>query len=686
MPPASSLAIPINGQLYELFLKKIEASSLEEDDLKALGFQVSEIGPPTLPIQGPGFVIPYHDLHAVPTGFFRYRYLVDIRNRGKLIRYTQPAGSPVEAYYPPTVDWATIAKHREEEVLITEGELKAAAACKLGYPTVGLGGVWSWRQGSKLIHMFDDIEWAGRKVHLVFDSDAVNNLHVLQAEQALAKILSAAGALVRIVRIPSIPALGKTGLDDLIKHRGPDALASAILNHGYWYEECVELHRMNAEVCFVQRPGIVVQRSTLYLMDPIKFQSQVYRNWWYMADSVKNSKKKVSQDKVYTAAEWMAWPVRSQVHELTYEPGAHETVIHDPVQGVSRYNIWPGWGVDPVPGDVGPWTRLLDFLFDGPNGGAARRWFEQWCAYPMQHPGTKLFQAVLLWGVTQGTGKSLVGETLNKIYGKNGTQMQHGDLQDSFNDWAAHKQFILAEEATGGDRYAKADRIKNMITQEKIKINQKYIASYTLRDCINYLFTSNRPDALLLEDTDRRFFVWEISKAPMAQEFYAAYREWKEGPGPAYLFHHLLHLDLSGFSPREHALPTHAKAEMSRMSKSDVDGWAATLRDTPDNALMVGARVAPWSLATTEDLIALYDPDKNGRVTANGLGRSLRRQGMRQIQSGTQFTMPDGRKLRMWILRGSCPLGKPWDLLTHHEVLTLYAHEHNITLPKREKF
>ena len=684
MPPVSGIAAPVNGQLQEIFLKKLESSTLTEEDLGTLKFKLFERGPEELPIPGPGFVIPYHDIHAEPTGFFRYRYLVDVRSRGKLVRYTQPPGSPVRAYYPPMVDWAAIAQHREEDILITEGELKAAAACKLGYPTVGLGGVWSWRQGPKLIHLFDDIQWAGRKVHLIFDSDAMNNLQVLQAEQALAKVLSAAGALVRIVRIPAIPALGKTGLDDLIHHRGPDALVSAIVNTGYWFDECIELHKFNEQFCYVKKPGVVVERSNLHLMDAVKFHSQIYKNCHYLVDRVKNSNKKVSQEKVFTAVEWLAWPNRSQADELAYEPGRYDTVLQD-AESKTLFNIWPGWGVDAVPGDVSPWTRLLDFLFDAPGGGAARRWFEQWCAYPLQHPGTKLFQASLLWGVTQGTGKSLVGETLNKIYGKNGTQMQHGDLQDSFNDWAVHKQFVLAEEATGGDRYAKADRIKNMVTQEKIKINQKYIASYTLRDCINYLFTSNRPDALLLEDTDRRFFVWEISRAPMAPEFYAAYREWKEGPGPAYLFHHLLHLDLTGFSPREHALPTHAKAEMSRMAKSDVDGWAATLRDNPGNALLVGSRPTHWTVATTEDLIALYDPEKNGRVTSNGLGRSMRRQGLRQIQAGAQFPMPDGRKLRMWIL-GPCPLGKPWDLLSQHEVLSVYASEHNITLPKKERY
>lgn len=58
---------------------------------------------------------------------------------------------------------------------MTEGEFKAAAATLAGFPTIGLGGVWSI--GSKkrrqfLIPGLDRFVWKSGKLVIVFDSDA----------------------------------------------------------------------------------------------------------------------------------------------------------------------------------------------------------------------------------------------------------------------------------------------------------------------------------------------------------------------------------------------------------------------------------------------------------------------------------------------------------------------------------
>lgn len=31
------------------------------------------------------------------------------------------------------------------------------------------------------------------------------------------------------------------------------------------------------------------------------------------------------------------------------------------------------------------------------NDSESREWFEQWVAYPLQYPGSKLYSAVVLW-------------------------------------------------------------------------------------------------------------------------------------------------------------------------------------------------------------------------------------------------------------------------------------------------
>lgn len=98
---------------------------------------------------------------------------------------------------------------------------------------------------------------------------------------------------------------------------------------------------------------------------------------------------------------WLRSPKRRTHTNIDFVPGGGLT-IHNNI------NLWQGWGVVPVVGDLKPWEEMLDHLFTGHPD--MRRWFEQWAAYPIQHPGEKLTTAVVLWSAKQGVGKSMIGE------------------------------------------------------------------------------------------------------------------------------------------------------------------------------------------------------------------------------------------------------------------------------------
>ena len=110
-------------------------------------------------------------------------------------------------------------------------------------------------------------------------------------------------------------------------------------------------------------------------------------------------------------------------------------------------------------------------------------------------------------------------------------------------------EFVLGDDVTGHDNRKNAENLKVTITQEKIRIDPKFVPSFWVRDVLNYLFTSNRPDAFFLDDNDRRNFVWEVSCPPMTPEEVREYFEWLDGPGKSALFGHLLRLDLGGMDP-----------------------------------------------------------------------------------------------------------------------------------------
>ena len=101
--------------------------------------------------------------------------------------------------------------------IVTEGELKAAKACIEGFPTIALGGVWSFSNDKKALPPeLKQIMWAERQVYIAFDSDAATNHKVYEAMRRLANLLIERGAKVFQMVLPNVVEDGKTGLDDLL--------------------------------------------------------------------------------------------------------------------------------------------------------------------------------------------------------------------------------------------------------------------------------------------------------------------------------------------------------------------------------------------------------------------------------------------------------------------------------------
>jgi hypothetical protein len=174
----------------------------------------------------------------------------------------------------------------------------------------------------------------------------------------------------------------------------------------------------------------------------------------------------------------------------------------------------------------------MDYLLEGLDK-AAKEWFFDWCAYPLQNPGVKMFSAVVIHGVVQGTGKTLVGETLGRIYGDNYKEIKDDDLESTY--WAENKQFIMGDEISGRDNRQYANALKRLITQKTVTINIKFIPQYDVPDCINYLFTSQHPDAFFLSRTRTGVIssTEVTADEPLPMSFYNSYSAWLWSDGPA---------------------------------------------------------------------------------------------------------------------------------------------------------
>ncbi len=601
--------------------------------------------------------LPYHDLGGKIDGFYRLRYLGDprpttgfaARTTEKIPRYVQAPDTEPHVYLPllstkTPYGWTEVLKNTAQPLLITEGELKAACATVRSFPTLGLGGVWSWRsarRGIQFIEPLASASWEARRVYIVFDSDTATNPDVQRALQALCVELTRRGALPFTVRLPQLAGLTKTGLDDFLVHSSNTDLHK-LLTEAQTYGEARELWALNSSVTYIRSPGVIVELATRELIQPQAFMTHRYANRFYTVTTVTPAGNPKTEEKPLAPA-WVRWPFRAELARITYAPG-QPTIISD-----DSYNFWRGWGCPAVKGDVSPWRELLDFLFTGEP--AARTWFERWCAYPVRHPGTKLYTAAVMWGAMTGTGKSLVGYSLMRVYGDNSGEINDQHLQSDFNEWAVNQQFVMGDDVVSGENKRHvADRLKALITQQEMRVNQKYMPSYVVPDCINYYFTSNHPDAFFIEDADRRYFVHEAPTTRLPVEFYRNYDRWlRSSAGPAALRAHLEALDLSGFDPRAEALETRSKHEMITDNKTELAAWVHRLRTQTDEVLRRAGPAYDSDLFTTTQLGAIYDPESTKRTSAALLYRELKRAGFKRAWTGTVMTRSGAQ--RLWIIR-----------------------------------
>jgi hypothetical protein len=577
--------------------------------------------------------------------FFRLRYLEEEKNNfgaipaGKPLRYVQPSDSGVAAYFPRIVKWPEIIKNVNDPIIITEGEFKAAKACKEGFYTVGLGGVYNFKStehGITFLPELEIINWAQRYTYIAYDSDFRKNLQVVKAINDLARQLMRRGAYVRLVEIVDVPGLKKTGLDDLLvaEGYGPSAL-KRFLTQAVPLTMSETLWRINNEITYITDPGVVVIRDTDQMLQPAKFREASRYATYEVIENVIGPGGIIVAKPTSAAEVWLKWPYRREARTLIYRPGRPRDYDGD-------YNVWPGWGVTPREGNVKPFLALIDHLFKGSNPDYLR-WFLDWLAYPLQNPGVKMFTAALLYGIRHGTGKSLIGNTMGRIYGKNFTELNQNDLHAGFNSWANNKQFVMGDDVTGSDRRADADMLKKLITQRQLRINEKYLPTYVIDDVINYYFTSNQPDAFFLEDDDRRFFIHEVIVPPLDDVFYDRYAAWLDDGGAEYLFYYFLKRPLNQFNPAAAAPKTEARERMVADVKSDIDDWAARLRQDTDGTLRIDKIPILGDLFTNTYLLTVYQAARGDyRVTANGLGRALKRAGFRQVNNGKSIRSKHG--------------------------------------------
>ena len=333
--------------------------------------------------------------------------------------------------------------------------------------------------------------------------------------------------------------------------------------------------------------------------------------------------------------QWLKDPNRRQ----------HDRLVIRPAEGLittdNCLNEWKGYAITAAGGNVKPFFRLLLRLL--PNR-AARRYALQWLAHLLQHPDVKMHVSLAFWSHEQGVGKNLLFECMSAIIGAaHSTVIGQAELGSGFNGWANRKVLVIGDEVSKSDRRQDTDKLKGLVTGTTVYINEKYQPAREVQNFLNFIFLSNHHDAIFLEDTDRRYFVWEIMAGRLADADAKAFVAWRDNRGLAALLHFLMQHDLSGFNPKAPAPMTDAKRQMVQDNRSDLENWIAELMGS--NISQVIGR----ELATANELARRYaNETRHKEPSAKTIVGACKKHGA--YARTNQVRLANGKKVRVLAL------------------------------------
>lgn len=194
------------------------------------------------------------------------------------------------------------------------------------------------------------------------------------------------------------------------------------------------------------------------------------------------------------------------------------------------------------------------------------RYFAHIIQKPFEQPGT----AVIFTSHTHGTGKDTLLNLMRHIIGRHSkhysSDAQFWNCHDTGKEGAL---LIHLEEAGARANKAKCGELKALITADTLDINPKGVKAYNVPNVARIMMTTNEPDPVKLEESDRRFVIIRPSDRlhALGLDWWAAQQE--QLVSSAFLRtvgQYLSNIDLTGWNPRKMPM-TETKAEIMEMSK-----------------------------------------------------------------------------------------------------------------------
>jgi hypothetical protein len=213
-------------------------------------------------------------------------------------------------------------------------------------------------------------------------------------------------------------------------------------------------------------------------------------------------------------------------------------------------NLWRGFAVQPIPGDISPWRETLELLVPNVQD---QQYVLNWLGFKVQHPAA-VAEVVLILRGEKGVGKNSLIEPILMCFGPHG--MVADDAESVFGKFNGHlmdKAFVVLDEAVFAADPRIADRIKARVTGRSLTYEFKGLTPIQGLNRCAYVMLTNHDYVWRASQDERRAAVIEITNALQGnRSHWTKFYSWCQGRGPGALLHYLLNLDLGDFHPRRY--------------------------------------------------------------------------------------------------------------------------------------
>ena len=266
--------------------------------------------------------------------------------------------------------------------------------------------------------------------------------------------------------------------------------------------------------------------------------------------------------------------VKETIKDFWTNPQTHvlDQIAFSPLKTPdTTLNYWIGPLVQP---QSGPWDLIQEYLqkviCDGNQ--TLYQYLIRFLAHMVQRPEEKPGVMIIFLG-RQGTGKGMFFQLLSKLWPR--TTLVVSDIAQVVGQFNAslERNFVICmdEAIFSGDRKSQ-DRLKSLVTEKTLRIEQKYQPSRTI-DSVHRIFAaSNHEHFSRIEGDDRRSLFIRVSNVHQNDHAYFGKLSaaLNDTAVIGAMLHELMHIDISFFNVRTRpSTQEHDKQKMLSLTGFD---------------------------------------------------------------------------------------------------------------------